>query len=477
MRLADFLVFPPEPPPSSLLFVGHYDPLLVLASLAIAVLAAYAALDVAERVRTSETLVHRLLWLALGALALGGGIWAMHFIGMLAWQLPCRVAYDAGLTYWSMLPGVLASAVAIEVIQRRQPGQWRLAAGSLLLGAGIGTMHYTGMAALRIDGLVRYSPQLFGLSILVAVLLAFLALQIRYRIGRRRWRIPLAALVMGGAVAGMHYTAMAATYFLRSGDARMPDSVFQPTLLATIVGIFTILLIALVLVASFASRNQETAQRWRASEARLRNILETTQEGFIQIDPARRIVEANPALCRLLGRSHAEVVGQPVEAFLTAEGRATLATEMARRVAGQSSTYMIAFRRPDGSLRHCRISGTPIHAPDGELLGAFALIHDETERMAHEAYVRHAVAVFENTSEGVMTTDAEGRTSCASTRLSSASPVMPQARSSASLPACCAPAATTASSTSTCGAVSAAPATGRAKSGTAARTAKSIRNG
>ncbi len=409
MRLSDVLVFLPEAPASSFLYVGHYDPLLVVVSVGIAIFASFAALDVADRVRIAETRQARLAWLALGALAMGGGIWAMHFIGMLALQLPCSINYDASITYWSMLPGILASAVAIDVIRHAQPSQLRLVSGSLLLGAGIGTMHYTGMAALRIDGLVRYNPQLFALSLLVAVVLAFVALQIRYRVASRRWRVPIAATVMGCAVSGMHYTAMAATYFLREGDAGIPDSAFQPALLATIVSIFTVLLIALVLMATLAGRNQETARRLRASEYRIRKILETTQEGFVQIDLDWRVQEANPAFCAMLGRARNSVLGQRITDYYTAESVAVFAAEIAKRDAGLSSKYDVVLVRSDGELRYCHASGSPIINREGERTGSFALVTDYSDQVAHEAYVRRAVAVFENTAEGVLMTDAHSQ--------------------------------------------------------------------
>jgi diguanylate cyclase (GGDEF)-like protein/PAS domain S-box-containing protein len=408
MRLTDVFIFLPEPPASSFLYVGYYDPILVAVSIGIAIFASLAALDVANRVRIAETWPVRMAWLVLGALAMGGGTWAMHFIGMLALQLPCSVSYDATITYWSMLPGVLASAVAIDVIRYPKPSQVRLILGSLLLGAGIGTMHYTGMAAMRIDGLVRYNPQLFALSLVVAVVLAFLALQIRYRVTSWRWRVPVAATVMGCAISGMHYTAMAATYFLREGDAGIPDSAFQPTLLAAIVSIFTVLLIALVMVATFAGRNQETARRLRESEFHIRNILETTEEGFVQIDLDWRIREANPAFCTILGRTRNSVLGHRITDYYTTESVAVFAAEIPKRDAGLSSTYDIVLIRSDGELRYCHMSGSPIVNREGERTGSFALVTDYSDQVAHDAYVRRAVAVFENTAEGVMMTDPEG---------------------------------------------------------------------
>lgn len=409
MSLSDVFVFLPVAPPSSFLYVGIYDPKLVALSVCIAVFASLAALDVAVRARRAEDLRSRAAWIALGALAMGGGIWAMHFIGMLALQLPCSVRYDPWLTLWSILPGILASAIAINVIRHARPSQWQIATGSLLLGTGIGTMHYTGMAAMRIDGLVRYNPQLFLLSLVVAMVLAFLALQIRYRmrIGSQLGTA-VAALVMGCAVSGMHYTAMAATYFLREGDVHIPDSLFQPTLLAVVVSVISVLLIVLVMVAAVAGRTQESMRRLRENEYRMRNILETTQEGFLRIDRDMRVIEVNAAYCDMFGRPRASLIGRPASEFFLPESVAVFAAQMPRREAGLSSSYEIVLARPDGTTRHCNFNGTPIYDADGERQGSFALVTDITDRIAHEAYVRRAVAVFENTAEGVVTTDDQG---------------------------------------------------------------------
>src|SRR5262249_55238417 len=128
----------------------------------------------------------RFSWLAIGAIAMGSGIWAMHFIGMLAHILPIPVSYDEGITALSMVPAVLAAAIALHVVARPVVTTSRLLIGGTLMGLGIGAMHYTGMSALQLDALVRYDPTLFAASIVVAVLLAILALQIREGISRLR---------------------------------------------------------------------------------------------------------------------------------------------------------------------------------------------------------------------------------------------------------------------------------------------------
>src|SRR5712691_9653253 len=144
---------------------------------------AYAAGLVALSIVAADSSGARWAWTCAGATAMGGGIWGMHFIGMLAFTLPCGVGYEPFGTVASMIPGILASGVALRVISHRtEPGFRRLTVGAVLMGAGIGLMHYSGMAAMQPEALLRYDPMLVGVSIVVAVGLAFVSLGIRFRL-------------------------------------------------------------------------------------------------------------------------------------------------------------------------------------------------------------------------------------------------------------------------------------------------------
>ena len=138
---------------------GSYDPWLVATSVSIAILAAFVALSISSRMVAATSWRGRSAWASAGAISMGGGIWAMHFIGMLAFSLPCGISYDPAGTLLSIIPGILASGVALHVIsQVSDPGPTRLIAGAIFMGAGIGAMHYAGMAAMRPDALLRYDP-------------------------------------------------------------------------------------------------------------------------------------------------------------------------------------------------------------------------------------------------------------------------------------------------------------------------------
>src|SRR5262252_2974640 len=147
---------------------GYYDYRLVALSVIIAVCAAYAALELAGRT-TAASGRDRVMWLTGGAAAMGLGIWSMHYIGMLAFTLPVPVLYDWPTVLLSLIAAIFASAVALFVVSRQQMGWGRAFVGSAIMGGGISTMHYTGMAAMRLQGMCSYDPLLFTMSVLVAI--------------------------------------------------------------------------------------------------------------------------------------------------------------------------------------------------------------------------------------------------------------------------------------------------------------------
>jgi len=242
-------------PANNLLYEGFHDPVLVAVSVLVAVLAAYAALLVSQHVSGNPSARARRLWVMAGGLCFGFGIWSMHFIGMLALNLPCSSSFDTTLTLLSTVPAILASVLAVKTISRKHLTPGQLVSAGLLIGAGVGTMHYAGMAAMRINGFIRYHAGLFLLSIVVAVALAMLALWLKFRLQARAGRHTLlatasSAVVLGLAVSGMHYVAMLAAYFVRDED-RLLASGMAPSTLAVLVLLVSGMIIVATSLATF----------------------------------------------------------------------------------------------------------------------------------------------------------------------------------------------------------------------------------
>jgi NO-binding membrane sensor protein with MHYT domain len=193
-----------------------YDYRLVALSVLIAICASYAALDLAGRVTAARNNA-RLAWLFGGAISMGTGIWSMHYTGMLAYQLPVPVYYHIPTVVVSLVAAICASFIALFVISRERMDVLHVVGGSLLMAAGIVAMHYTGMAAMRLQAMHEYDTELVMASVVIAVLVAFAALGLTFQFREEKPGMLLkilCSITMGLAIPGMHYTAMAAVSYM-----------------------------------------------------------------------------------------------------------------------------------------------------------------------------------------------------------------------------------------------------------------------
>ncbi|CAJ0717352.1 putative bifunctional diguanylate cyclase/phosphodiesterase [Ralstonia mannitolilytica] len=242
------------------MLVGSYNPLLVLLSLLVAVLASYTALDMAGRVVTAQGRA-AFWWLIGGASAMGVGIWSMHFVGMLAFSLPIPLGYDVSITLASLAIAIAASAFALWLVSRRELPWRRLLGGALLMGVGVAGMHYTGMAALRMKPGIDYDPAMFVLSVVIAVLASGAALWIAFRLRGQSHRVRVlragAAVVMGVAIVGMHYTGMAAAAFPLGSVCGAAHTGASTEWLALVIILITLAVLAIALIISVLDLRME----------------------------------------------------------------------------------------------------------------------------------------------------------------------------------------------------------------------------
>jgi diguanylate cyclase (GGDEF)-like protein len=241
---------------------GHYDRGIVIISILVAMLASYTALDMANRVALNRHAAAR-WWLAGGSLAMGIGIWSMHFIGMLAFRLPIPLSYNVWLTLLSLLVAVLVSAFALWQVSFPQLPRLRLAGGALAMGAGIAAMHYIGMASMRMSPGIVYDVRWFALSLVVAVTAAgaalWIAFRLRQRVTRHDWLARIgAAVVMGLAISGMHYTGMIAAHFPLGSICMSSSDGFSSGWLAVVIVIGTLAVLTIALLTSVLDARLET---------------------------------------------------------------------------------------------------------------------------------------------------------------------------------------------------------------------------
>lgn len=247
---------------------GTHDWYLVLLSIAVAILAAFTALSLASRVRASRGRI-RSLWLAAAAIALGGGIWSMHFVAMLAFSMPnMPMSYDLGLTLTSLAIPVAFTAAGFAILDWQQVSRRRIGAAGLLIGLGVVAMHYIGMAAMRMPATLTYDKRWVAASVAIALLAATTATWLASRERRLGGRV-LAATVMGAAIAGMHYSGMYAAIFTSAAGmdrARGTASIDQ-TYLAVSISLLTVLILVLSLGAAETERALRRASRREARVA------------------------------------------------------------------------------------------------------------------------------------------------------------------------------------------------------------------
>jgi two-component system, sensor histidine kinase and response regulator len=292
--------------PTDAVVTGSYDYRLVLLSVVIAICASYAALDLAGRVTATRGKV-RMIWLAGGAVAMGLGIWSMHYIGMLAFNLPVPVEYDWPTVLVSLVAAILASAVALYVVSRKTMHVWNAVLGSLFMGTGIAAMHYIGMEAMRMSAMCHYSVPMMSLSVVLAIVISLVALWLvflsRDQAKAVGWRKIASALVMGAAIPVMHYTGMAAAVFMKTD---VPPDLSHAVTISALgtagITMVTLIVLALAIVTSLVDRQYSAqASQLASTEQRYRLLFERSLAGVYRITMDGRILDCNDACARILG--------------------------------------------------------------------------------------------------------------------------------------------------------------------------------
>jgi PAS domain S-box-containing protein len=379
--------------------VGTHDPVLVVLSIAVACLAGFAALSVVDRIRSAKTVGGKRGWLAAGGVAMGCGIWAMHFTAMTAFSMDMPASYGWSLTLLSMVPGIAGSTVALQFMSRTSITWWSLQLAGLLMASGIGAMHYIGMEAMVMPAILAYDPVLFVLSIVVAHVLATIALYIKTILSTRAWfdtRLAkiTSAVVLGHAVAGMHYTAMAAARFFHDPTVVVTGGGFSPlTLGASICGVTSIIM-GLTIIGTITDRHfEEAAARLHESEAWADAILKTAADGIISIDQNGVIRSFNKMAESMFGYEGREAIGSNVKILMPAPFSEAHDGYLARYVREGASqiigTYReVVGRRKDGTTFPMELGVSELIHDDGFVF--IGSVRDITLRKSLEGQLAHA---------------------------------------------------------------------------------------
>jgi two-component system sensor histidine kinase/response regulator len=289
--------------------LGSYSISLVLLSFGIAIIASYVALDLAQRVQSSLKRIHRgehhfdpRLWLLGGAVAMGTGIWSMHFIGMLAFRLPLSVNYNVSATLLSLVYAIVASGIALWLLSRPS-NPLLLLGGGVSMGIAIAWMHYSGMAAMQLQATLHYDFKVVGLSVAIAIGASLAALWLSFRLQnlpatQQRSQKLIGAVVMAIAISGMHYTGMEATHFIDRADLPLPQSpALDQVWLALCVAIATFFLLLLTLLTSLFDQRLTTQlvqqQALQDSEKYFRTLVREMQVAVLLCNTDAEILMSN----------------------------------------------------------------------------------------------------------------------------------------------------------------------------------------
>jgi PAS domain S-box-containing protein len=376
---------------------GVFDYRLVALSVLLAILASYAALDLAGRITAARGSV-RSVWLACGAVVMGLGIWSMHYVGMLAYSLPVAALYDWPTVLLSLLAAIFASYVALGIVSQDEMGPRRYATGAVFMGIGIAAMHYIGMEAMRLPAMCSYSAPLVVLSVALAIVISLAALWLTFRsrddAKSSGWRKLSSAIVMGAAIPVMHYTGMAAATFVSmdtTGD--LTHAVEISSLGTVVISSFTAVVLALTILTSVVDRKfSEQASKLQQSEERLRLLLHSTEIAVWSWDIAPNIVESDDNCAAQFGLSLGQFPRtiEGLAALVHADDRARVHQEIAASLAG--AEYNTEFRVvwPAGTVRTLATRGKVYYEEGGRPHRVTGVTWDVTQRRRAEENLRAA---------------------------------------------------------------------------------------
>lgn len=350
-------------------------------SVALAIFVAYAALELAGRVTAARGRA-RLLWLAAGAATMGWGIWAMHYIGMLALILPMPVLYHYPTVLLSLLAAIAASAVALFTVSRERMGLAQGIAGSIVMGGGIAAMHYTGMAAMRLRAVMNYRWERVELSVVLAIVVSLVALVLTFRVReeqRTSGRKLISAVVMGGAIPLMHYTGMWAVTF--RGSSLAPDLTRAVSISWLGVADISVLVLIAALLTSFLDRlihaQKHILEGAREGEAYFRTLAEALPQMIWTTGPDGMADYCNKRWHAVMGITEEQTLGQAWSAMLHPDDRVVF-LESWQRALRTGEGFELEYRMRDEAkgFRWYLGRATPLRDSDGAILKWFGTCTD-----------------------------------------------------------------------------------------------------
>ena len=380
--------------------LGDYNSSLVIGSVMIAIFSSYASLLIVRRMMQNTSKTSRHVWLAMGSLVFGAGIWCMHFVAMLAYEMDMAVSYEPSLLIVSILFAALSSFMAFFILARYEAGSYTLPVGALLISLGILSMHYVGMEAMEMHAEISYDFWLVVGSIVIALTASYTALRLFAYYARLENATmfvgPMAsALIMGFAIAGMHYTGMASATFIATDNYTHEISGWNATILGYLIAGIMMLILVFVFIHMYYERRLSTSQAKFAMSDRLyRTIVHSANDAIFTADANGRILSWNQAAETIFGFSKQDVLHQPLTMIMPESSRQAHSDGVDRfhrtgekRVIDQ--TVELVGLHKDGSTIPIELSLSAVG--DAKELYFTGIMRDITERKKQDERIQNLV--------------------------------------------------------------------------------------
>jgi diguanylate cyclase (GGDEF)-like protein/PAS domain S-box-containing protein len=396
---------------------------LVVLSVLVAMIGSFTALAHAARMRQAQGR-SVFVWMVTGGITLGTAIWSMHFVGMLAFHLPIPLGYDLSLTVFSALPAIGTALLGFYVIRAAVVSNARIIVASLIMGIGISTMHYTGMASMRLLPAVQYNPVIYVLSVVIAIVASWAALLMMYRGEQIRLpaylRYGLGSVVLGLAISGMHYISMQGLTILPNSICEVNVTRIDRDILAIVVSLVSLFWFGGGILAALFDRrlirqNAQALQQLqlahdtleksanelaatmtrdlRDSEKKMRSVIEGALDCVVMMDGEGNIVEFNRAAESTFGYSREQVIGINLAEVIIPpelrrqykEGFAHLGQSDESKLSGKR--IEVSAIRADGTVFPVELTISAYEWAGAQMLVVF--LRDITDRKQSEADIHH----------------------------------------------------------------------------------------
>jgi PAS domain S-box-containing protein len=386
------------------MIAGTYNVGLVVLSILIAMVASYAAFNLGERVSASAG-QRRWIWLTSGAIAMGFAIWSMHYVGMLAFVLPVPVLYHVPTVIMSLIAAVPGTAVALYIVSKKAMRGVDTAIGGICLGGAVVAMHYTGMAAMRSAAMHHYRLNLVILSVVVAVTFSSVAAWLAFRFRRFHegftWTRFGGASLMGLGIASMHYTAMAAAYFMPGSTPPLRHTVQVSTLGAFGIGTTTLLLLGTSLATAWFDRRLQNERLLQRLYRELRDVINTVPAHAWSALPDGNVDFVNERWQQFTGLPPEDALGWNWEAVLHPDDKAKFIGDLrAALSSGHPLETEVRTRRADGEYRCLLIRNVPLRDELGNVIKWYGTGFDIEDRKQAEALLAGEKRILEMVAKG-----------------------------------------------------------------------------